>query len=499
MATKIANEHENEKWPEPEYYYLRDDLLPPPALPVLEVLGPGLAGWVTSASDAKGAPSDYVLVALLTVAGSLIGNTRWVSPWKGWTEPPIIWVMCIGQPSSGKSPAIDAVLQALFRVEKPLRRQSEAAMKTWLEKSEIAKLVEASWKEAAKAAIKAGEAPPNRPSEIEMGPAPHSTRLIVNDGTIERLGEIVSKQPRGILQMRDELSGWLEGMTRYSSGGSDRPFWLESYGGRRYTVERIGRPPFSIDRLAIGVLGGIQPARLKTLLFASDDDGLLARFLPIWPSPAPVKRPTVECDDTLIENTLQRLLSLELVTDESGEKAPLLIIFSEEARDVMDRLRSDVRKWELENEGLMVSFIGKLPGLTARIALILAFLDWAAEGACEPESITREQFVRAVTLTVGYILPMAERAYANASLPKPERAARRLVATIREKGWQRFTYRELQRLERSGLSAPAEINAALTLLEEADCIRAVTVPPLAKGGRPPRMFQVNPAVHDKRG
>ena len=91
--------------------------------------------------------------------------------------------------------------------------------------------------------------------------------------------------------MRDELAGWLEGMARYSGGGSDRPFWLEAYGGRGFTVERMGREPLTIDRLSIGVVGGIQPDRLNTLLFKSDDDGLLARFLPIWPEPAPLKRP----------------------------------------------------------------------------------------------------------------------------------------------------------------------------------------------------------------
>jgi len=75
-------------------------------------------------------------------------------------------------------------------------------------------------------------------------------------------------------------------MTRYAGGGSDRPFWLEAYGGRGHTVERMGRRPVHVDRLAIGVVGSIQPDRLRTLLLNSDDDGLLARFLPLWPDPA---------------------------------------------------------------------------------------------------------------------------------------------------------------------------------------------------------------------
>ncbi len=65
-------------------------------------------------------------------------------------------------------------------------------------------------------------------------------------------------------------------MSRYSGGGSDRRFYLKAYGGRAYTVERMGRKPVHIERLTVGVLGGIQPDRLHSLLIRSDDDGLRA-------------------------------------------------------------------------------------------------------------------------------------------------------------------------------------------------------------------------------
>ncbi|MGY6535542.1 MAG: DUF3987 domain-containing protein [Pararhodobacter sp.] len=250
------------------------------------MLGPRLAGWVADAAEAKGASADYVFAALLAVAGATIGNARWAAIWQGWAEPPVIWAMCIGLPSAGKSPAIDAALQPLRKAERPLREAAEAQRKAWAEKAELAKLAESTWKEAARAAIKDGKTPPDRPASCDAGPPPHIPRLVVNDGTIERLGAILDRQPRGTLQMRDELAGWLEGMQRYSGGGSDRPFWLEAFGGRGFTVERMGREPLTIDRLSIGVLGGIQPDRLKSLLFKSDDDGLLARFLPIWPEAA---------------------------------------------------------------------------------------------------------------------------------------------------------------------------------------------------------------------
>ena len=481
-------------WPEPDPRLLRSELPAPPALPLNDVLGPRLAAWVAGAAEAKGAPVDYVFATLLAVAGSTIGNARWVSPWRGWEEPPIIWTMCVGLPSAGKSPAIEAALTPLRRAEKPLRQQAEGEKAAWAEKAEIAKLVESTWKEAAKAAIKSGEAPPSRPAGADPGSRPHAPRLVVNDGTIERLGAILSRQPRGILQMRDELAGWLEGMSRYSGGGSDRPFWLEAYGGRGFTVERMGREPLTIDRLSIGVVGGIQPDRLRTLLFKSDDDGLLARFVPIWPHPAPLKRPEVAADDALIDAALSRLLSLQMTTDEAGDARPWFLSFSDEARALLDDFRLTVRGWEAEAEGLLLSFTGKLPGLAARLSLVLACLDWAADGADEPREISVRHFGRSAHLVDAYFLPMARRAYADASVPKAEKAARKLVALIREQKWERFTSRDVLRLGRAGLSSAGNLNPALTTLEDGDCIRSVDCPTGPNGGRPQRPFLVNPAI-----
>jgi hypothetical protein len=482
-------------WAAPDPRLLRAELPPAPELPLRDVLGPRLAGWVADAAEAKGAPADYVFAALLAVAGSTIGNARWAAIWQGWAEPPVIWAMCIGLPSAGKSPAIDAALQPLRKAERPLREAAEAQHKACAEKAELAKLAGSTWKEAAKEAIKDGKTPPSRPTGCDAGPPPHIPRLVVDDGTIERLGAILDRQPRGTLQMRDELAGWLEGMQRYSGGGSDRPFWLEAFGGRGFTVERMGREPLTIDRLSIGVLGGIQPDCLKSLLFKSDDDGLLARFLPIWPEPAPLRRPEAWADEALMEAALARLLTLDLVTDQAGELRPWFIPFTDDARALMDAFRLAVRGWEAEAEGLMLSFLGKLPGLTARLALVLAFLDWATDGADEPREITVQHFGRAAHLVEAYLVPMARRAYADAATPKAERAARRLVRIIREQGWQRFTARDVQRLDRSGLGSKAELDPAMALLTEGDCIRPVDPPANPQGGRPQRLFMVNLALH----
>jgi hypothetical protein len=76
----------------------------------------------------------------------------------------------------------------------------------------------------------------------------------VADVTTERLGALAAGLPRGLLLVRDELSGWLGGFDRYGGGGSDRAFALEMYGGRSYVVDRMKSPePMRIRHLSVGV------------------------------------------------------------------------------------------------------------------------------------------------------------------------------------------------------------------------------------------------------
>lgn len=481
-------------WPEPAERLLRDDLPAAPVLP-LDVFGPDWAACIRSAAEVKSAPPDYVVAALLAAAGAAIGNTRWVSPWSGRAEPPILWTMAIGAPSSNKSPGMDAILTPLKQVERDLRKGMEGDQSEWRDKSELAKLAESGWREQAKAALKDGNEPPPRPDAANPGDEPFPPRLSIADGTVERLAVIVAKQPRGTLLARDELAGWLQGMTRYAGGSTDRPFWLEAYGGRAYTVERMGRDPVQVDRLAIGVTGAIQPDRLKTLLLKSDDDGLLARFIPIWPEPVPICRPRSDLNESTIIRTFERLHTLRMLTDENDQTRPWLVTYTEPAREQLDMFRRKARAWEGEAEGLLLSYVGKLPGIAVRLSLILAFLDWAVSTDEEPYEITTEHFTRAARYVESYALPMAKRAYATASVSKRDRLARKLIQSLRTKGWSRFSSRDVLRLDIGGLNTVSDLNPVLSALEEGDVIRPVITQMSAKGGRPARLFAINPAIN----
>lgn len=494
-AISIADyERGKQDWPTPDGRYLRSDLPPPPVLPLEDIFSPSWARWIRSAAEAKAAPPDYVMAAVLACCGSLIGNARWANPWQGWAEPPVLWAVAIGSPSMCKSPALDAVLNPLKQVERSLRAPWETSMNEWHQRAEIAKVAEAAWKDDVKAALKAGKQPPARPDGCDPGTEPKPISLSVTDATVEKLALIVGNQPRGTLLARDELSGWLLGMSRYSGGGSDRPFWLEAYGGRSYTVERMGRDSVYIGHLTVGVVGGIQPDKLRALLTGTDDDGLLARLIPIWPNAAPLKRPDTHFDEAFIENAMHALLSLKMPIDEEGTARPWFVPFSEDAKGLLDQFREDVRQWEGETEGLLLSFIGKLPGLTVRLSLVLAMMAYASGEAGEPAEVTIEHFGRSAHLAEAYLLPMARRAYADASVSTKDRAARRLVKLIIDNGWKQFSSRDVLRADRPGLSTSAEVNPLIKLLEEADILRQAPSSTSPQGGRPSKVFHVNPVV-----
>ena len=175
-------------------------------------------------------------------------------------------------------------------------------------------------------------------------------------------------------------------MNRYTAGNSDRPFWIEAYGGRRYSIDRESKDRRVIPRLTVSLVGAIQPEPLNSLLLKPDDDGLVARFCPFWPLLSPPRRPSSSIDPRFAVDAFTRLLSLEMGKDEQGGPVPVLVPFSAEAQDHLDRFVVEVSRLEKEAEGdgLLVSFIGKLPGTAVRLALLLSFLDWAATPHSSP-------------------------------------------------------------------------------------------------------------------
>ena len=130
---------------------------------------------------------------------------------------------------------------------------------------------------------------------------------------------MLAANEKGLLFHRDELSGWLGNFDRYGGNDGERAFWVESYGGRAYVVDRVKhKNPINIPRLHVAILGGIQPDPLSKLL-RTDDDGLAARFLWLWPNPIPPHRPNNNAGTNGEADAFKRISQLSMQESDGGK------------------------------------------------------------------------------------------------------------------------------------------------------------------------------------
>jgi hypothetical protein len=456
------------------------------------------ADWVARAAEAKGAPPDYVASSIIAVTGALIGNSRWAAPNEEWAEPPAINVANVGKPSAGKSPAQDAVIDPLSileaddNVDWKERRRAHRADKA------IAAEKEAKWKDEVKKAVRDGKPPPDMPADAMPPEAPQRRRIFSTDPTVAKAERMSAANPRGLLLGRDELAGWLAGMDRFNGtgrAGSDRAFWIEAYGGRRWTPDRVKDEDdeISVPHLTWSIIGGIQPDRLASILLAGDDDGLAARFLYSWPEPRGITQPPNVSGLSVAGRWLRRVRDLPWQPPE-----PIRVPFSHEALEILWDWKREVARVEGGANGLFLSWLGKLPGFAVRLALIFAHLEWCTtENAVPPIEVNKLAILRAVTFLADYALPMARRAFGEAALPEPERDARQLARWLLKQQPLPATLnvRELRRVANGpGMPNSMRIEAALEELAALGWVRQALNSRAGLGGRSKNDWEANPAL-----
>jgi hypothetical protein len=479
-------------WPRLDTSIATRDPLPAPDLPLADVFPPAWAEWIARAAEAKGAPPGYVATALLAIAGGLIANARWAEPWADWAEPPVVNVALVGAPSAGKSPALDVLMQALVAIEADdntdlqQRRREHATAKL------AAETRRAAWEKDAKAAVAMKTPPPTMPADADEPDAPQRRRIVSTDPTVAKAERMSAANPRGLILVRDELSGWIAGMERYSGGG-DRQFWLQANGGRPWMPDRVkdGDAEIAVANLTWSIVGGIQPDRLASAMLQGDDDGMAARFLYCWPEAVAPRRPPPGRSLGDVRVWLGRLHHLPW-----APAAPVLVPFTEAARVVIQEWREQAAVMEAAASGLFLSWVGKLPGFAARLAVIFAHLAWCATGRGDPPAdVTEADVLRAVVFLQDYAVPMARRAFGEAALPQAERDSRRLARWLLRQSPRPavLNARDLRRIaDGPGLPDAARVEAALQELAALGWVREAAPNRAGRGGRSRADWVVHP-------
>ena len=118
--------------------------------------------------------------------------------------------------------------------------------------------------------------------------APVRRRALINDVTYEAMHVVLAESPAGILQIRDELPGWLASIDKSGREG-DRGFFLETWNGDgAYHSARIGRGSTDTDGMCVSLFGGVQPEPWMNYVAGATDDGMIQRFqVIVYPNPLP--------------------------------------------------------------------------------------------------------------------------------------------------------------------------------------------------------------------
>ena len=258
-------------WGTPETI-LHDDLPVQPFAP--DLLPKSLRPWVEDIAHRMQCPIDFVAAAAVVMLGSVIGTGTAVRPKQNddWSEVPNIWGTAIGRPGQLKSPAINAAMSPLYKLDSLAQAEWKSAMAAHQQVVLTNKMTADLLKKKI-AGDKTFDHTKPTADFIEYqrlcglpNDEPVLKRFHTNDCTIESLGEMLQVNPRGILVGHDELTGLLAGFNRPGREGERQGYLTAWNGTSSHRVDRISRGNIFIPRFCASVFGGIQPDKLEMYL-----------------------------------------------------------------------------------------------------------------------------------------------------------------------------------------------------------------------------------------
>lgn len=495
---------EGNAWPEPSPL---PDALPPVQAFDPELLPEALRAWVMDIAHRMQCPPDFPAVAVMVAASSLIGARAVVQPKArdDWQVVPNLWGMTVGRPGVKKSPALSEALRPLSRLQANELEQWQVAHDAWELDCRVATMQAEGNEKKAKglaakdpAAARALLEPTDAPAE------PTARRFVVNDATVEKLGELLQQNPWGTLSYRDELYGLLTGLDKQGQEGS-RAFYLQSYDGNQgYTFDRIMRGTVHIPRVCLAMIGGIQPGRIQeyvrgAVAGGSADDGLLQRFgLTVWPDTDGEFVHVDQWPDTPAKQTAWAVFERLAQLEPASETDPHVWRFDAAAQALFVEwlvpFETEIRGDDLHPA--MVSHLSKYRKLIPALALVFALVDTPDTGFV----IGERELMRALSMG-DYLRTHAERLYAAAVIPETAAAAALLNKIKGGKLVDRdgvlmesFAPHEVAKKGWAGLVSPEDVRKAAHVLADYDWLRLEAGQSGVKGGRPGERYAINPAA-----
>jgi hypothetical protein len=230
----------DDTWPEPKT--LKPVLRKVPAFN-LKMLPAALVPFVKDVSERMGQPADFVAIPIMITAAAALGSRWVVCPKafdKNWRESAVLWGGVVARSGAKKSPCISIATKPIQNIEQSLDREYQITHSFYLSAK---KQYDTSAKNS-KGSTTSGPAP------VE----PKRQRAIVQDASYQKVTEMMSESPCGLLGLYDEIAGLI---ASWDSNGQEtaRSFYLTAWNGNHpYTVDRIERGISRIERASGEVL-----------------------------------------------------------------------------------------------------------------------------------------------------------------------------------------------------------------------------------------------------
>ncbi len=520
-AAKLDHWSEEKRipWPQPQ-------ALPEPGAPLTlskEWLPEAVAAWAWDTADRAAAPIEFAAVPLIVALGAVLGRRVALAPkaHDDWSEFANLWAAIIGAPGSMKSPMANAALA--------FPRRLESAKEDEWTRSERPRIEERIARFEAKVSVgervlRKGEGSPAEVAEARRGLTAAEAelragapRLTTSDATVEKLGELLANNPRGLLLTRDELAGWLRTLDRESRSG-EREAWLELWSGKEpLRVDRIGRGSISIPPSCVSMVGGIQPGKLRRYVEeaasgGSGADGLLQRFgLLVWPELPEFelidREPDHEAEQRLtrIFQSLDRPGVAELIggpfvsfvsPSVGGDTKPVVLRFDPEAqRLATDWLEENGRRARLEGRDgseVLAAWLAK----RAKTFVALSLIFHAVEVLDGPVS-SGPVSIRAARWAAAWcdlLETHVRKVYGQHADPQQARAAALANKILCHAVCDGVTLRDVYRHRWSHLATPEAVHQAIETLADLGWCR---LEDLSTGGRPSLVVRINPKVLER--
>jgi putative DNA primase/helicase len=463
--------------------------------------------WIEDIAERMQCPLDFPAVAAMEGLATVVGRRFGIRPKRqdDWLVVPNLWGGVIGRPGVLKTPAIQEPLRPVRRLEFDAGRAYEEELAQWRVQQILAEAEKGVTTGRIREAVKKGEDATALAESLLASqlPSPVRRRYIVNDSTVEKLGELLNQNPQGLLVFRDELTGLLRSLDR-EEHQHDRAFYLEAWNGTgRYVYDRIGRGTIEIEAACVSILGGIQPGPLGHYLRAAleggvGDDGLIQRFqLLVWPDIAgewhnvdrwPHSEAKQRAYAVFMRLNEVSAADVDATCDEDLGGIPYLR-FDPEAQELFTEWRTALehRLRRGEDHPAIEAHLAKYRSLVPSLALLIHL----ADGGANPVGVAA---LERACAWADYLESHARRVYSRGLAPDYV-AARALAVKIQKQELpQEFTLRDVYRHQWSALTTREEAAKAADVLVDLHWLREVKE---ETGGRPSLKFVVNPRIWEQ--